>query len=120
MSVMNEIKAVMGSNALAVPDFVAGFVFGLTNDNHLHEVERCFHGSQTLIDEVVASVADFGTKNYIGALTNVGKTVTAFPDVMSTCENMDNNIDDIRMWSEIFTQPPVLIKTLTANWGSHR
>jgi len=25
-----------------VPDFVAGFIYGLTEENHLSEVEQCF------------------------------------------------------------------------------
>ena len=27
---------------LAIPDFVAGLVFGLTGDNHLDEIESCW------------------------------------------------------------------------------
>jgi hypothetical protein len=28
----------------AVPDFVAGLIYGLTGDNHLTELEKCFDG----------------------------------------------------------------------------
>ena len=31
-------------DAKAVPDFLAGFIFGLTGDNHLEEIETCYTG----------------------------------------------------------------------------
>jgi len=31
-------------DAMAVPDFIAGFIFGLTGDNHLEEIEQCYTG----------------------------------------------------------------------------
>ena len=29
-------------DAMAIPDFVAGLIYGLTGDNHLTEIETCF------------------------------------------------------------------------------
>ena len=31
-------------DAMAVPDFVAGFVYGMTGDNQLTEIEACYEG----------------------------------------------------------------------------
>jgi hypothetical protein len=28
--------------AMAIPDLVAGFIYGMTGDNHLTEIEACF------------------------------------------------------------------------------
>ena len=32
-------------DVLAVPDFTAGFIYGMTGANHLEEIETCYHGS---------------------------------------------------------------------------
>jgi hypothetical protein len=29
---------------------IAGFIYGMTGDNHLEEIENCFSGSETLYD----------------------------------------------------------------------
>ena len=33
-------------DAMAVPDFVAGFIYGMTGDNHLSEIEACYQGGE--------------------------------------------------------------------------
>lgn len=35
-----------------VPDFLAGFVYGLTGHNHLEELQHCFDGSAPLLNAV--------------------------------------------------------------------
>ena len=33
-------------DALAVPDFVAGFIYAMTGANHLTELESCYGGGE--------------------------------------------------------------------------
>ena len=40
-------------DAMAVPDFVAGFIFGLTGDNHLAEIEQCYSGGQDIVNDAM-------------------------------------------------------------------
>jgi hypothetical protein len=43
---VNEINMQnSGFDPLAVPDFVAGMIYGFTGDNQLTEIEACFNGS---------------------------------------------------------------------------
>ena len=35
----------VGFSALAIPDYVAGIIFGFTGDNQLPEIEACYSGS---------------------------------------------------------------------------
>ena len=37
---MNE--AVANFNAMSIPDFIAGFIYGMTGDNDLQEIEACY------------------------------------------------------------------------------
>lgn len=38
-------------DVMAVPDFIAGFIFGLTGDNKLTEIEQCYSGGQGIVTE---------------------------------------------------------------------
>lgn len=33
-------------DAMAVPDWIAGFMYGMTGDNNLTEIEACFQGGE--------------------------------------------------------------------------
>ena len=36
------IEQASNAPAVAYPDFAAGFIFGMTGDNHLSEIEACY------------------------------------------------------------------------------
>ena len=36
------------SMATAIPEFVAGFVFEMTGNNHLDEIKNCFQGGEVI------------------------------------------------------------------------
>lgn len=38
--------AMVGCDVLAVPDFVAGLIYGFTGDNDLAELEACYQGGK--------------------------------------------------------------------------
>ena len=40
----------------AMPAFVGGFMFGMTGENHLEEVELCYHDDAIMYNEVMFSV----------------------------------------------------------------
>ena len=39
-------------------DFTAGFMFGMTGDNHLTEIEACYNGGTLMAQEVEFGIAD--------------------------------------------------------------
>ena len=43
---------------MAIPDFVAGFVYGLTGDNDLTEIEACYQGGEVMEQEIMQGIAD--------------------------------------------------------------
>lgn len=36
----------------AVPKFLAGFLFGMTTENHLQEIESCYTGGEIMYHEI--------------------------------------------------------------------
>ena len=47
-------------------DFLAGFMYGMTGNNHLTEIEACYNGGALMVQEVDNGIADLkkgGTDN---------------------------------------------------------
>ena len=76
-------------------DFVAGFMFGMTGDNQLTEIEACFNGGQLMVTEVEAGIADLkkgGWNNDTQAAMQFGLAALQIPQALATCEGMDEDI----------------------------
>ena len=39
-------------------DFVAGFLYGMTGDNHLSEIEACYTGGELMVSEIETGISD--------------------------------------------------------------
>jgi len=52
------LSSIYASNGVATEtaDFVAGFMYGMTGDNHLTEIEACFQGSELMYQEIDTGV----------------------------------------------------------------
>ena len=106
--------------AMSVPDFVAGFVYGMTGDNHLSELEACYTGGTDVVHDVQLAVTRIEYGSYIAGFAEIGKIINEFPAALTTCQNMDEDIAAIEEWATIFTEPERLAKTLSKNWLLHR
>ena len=56
-------------------DFLAGFVYGMTGDNHLTEIEACYTGGELMAKEIETGIADIkkgGWNNDTQAALNFG------------------------------------------------
>ena len=105
---------------MAAPDFVAGFVYGMTGFNHLQEIEGCYFGAEDIVSDVEKALGQVMQGNYIKGFTQAGLIVHEFPDALATCESMDEDIAAIESWATIFTEPKQLAQTLSKNWLLHR
>jgi len=80
MSMMN-----VPDNALTIKgaaEFAAGFVFGMTADNHLSEIESCFTGGELMFHEIDAGIADIrksGWESDLTAVFELGLVVMQLP-----------------------------------------
>lgn len=52
----SEIAA--NGKVMGAADFVAGFMYGMTGDNQLTEIEACFQGGELMYNEIEAGIAD--------------------------------------------------------------
>ena len=103
----------------AIPDFTAGLIFGLTGDNHLHEIQHCMKVDQPIIDQAISALDDFKHLHAISGLKHIGAIFWELPNAFDACSDMDADIAAIEDWSQIFHHPIKLTNTVSGNWLKH-
>ena len=104
---------------MAVPDFVAGFMYGMTGANHLTEIEACYQGGEKILTDSKVAIADFKAGQYFAGLTEAGTVWNEVGSSMTTCKGMDADIAAIEAWATIFTHPTELASTVAKHWLFH-
>jgi len=115
--------AELNMTAMAVPDFIAGFIYGMTGDNDLTEIEACYQGGDLMVKEVEAGIAAIkkgGWDNYTQAALYFSLAALQIPQALSTCEGMDDDIAAIEAWGQIFEDPTKLAATVSKNYLLHK
>ena len=106
-------------DAMAVPDFIAGVIFGLTGDNHLDEIRTCYKGGDTIVNDAKIALDDMKSGSYLQAIQEVGDIINQFPTALTNCKNMDDDFAEIEDWASIFTKPVSLVAEASKNWLLH-
>ena len=109
-------------SVMAIPDFIAGFVFGMTGNNDLEEIESCYQGGQLMASEIETGIADIkkgGTDNDIQAGIQFALAALQIPQALNTCENMDEDIAAIEEWASIFKNPTALASKVATHYALH-
>ena len=106
-------------DVMAVPDFVAGFMYGMTGDNNLTEIEACFQGGEQIVTDSQTAIADFESGNWFQGIKDAGTAWNEVGSAMTTCKGMDDDIAAIEAWAKIFTEPATLSKTVAKHWLFH-
>lgn len=117
------ISSAPNGTITAGADFVAGFVYGMTGDNNLTEIEACYQGGPLLFSEVEAGIADIkkgGWNNDVQAALQFGLVALQVPAALKTCEAMGDDIAAIETWAKIFTDPSALVKQVSKHYLFHK
>lgn len=80
---------------MAGADFVAGFVYGMTADNHLTEIENCFTGGELMVGEIETAVSRIkmgGWDNDLQAALEFAIVALQVPQTLHTCRGMTDDI----------------------------
>ena len=110
-------------SVMAGADFVAGFMFGMTGDNNLTEIEACYTGGTLMVSEIETGINDIklGGWNYdTQAALEFGLVALQIPQSLSTCEGMDEDIAAIESWASIFKNPTELAATVSKHYLFHK
>ena len=57
---------------MAVPDFVAGFLLGMTGDNHLTKIEAFYQGGDRVIMDTKPALSDFMSGHFFKGIKAAG------------------------------------------------
>ena len=87
---MQTTKPLMayGIDATAIPDFIAGVLFGLTGDNYLFEIADCLQDGESIARQAEEVIIAFEGKHIIHALEELGDLAAMLPPALVQCENM--------------------------------
>lgn len=44
------MSSVLTFNAISIPEFLAGFMFGIYGENNLEEIQRCYEGGDAIYE----------------------------------------------------------------------
>ena len=106
-------------DAMAVPDFIAGFMYGMTGDNHLAEIEACYQGGDQIVIDSQTAFGDFKSGNFFTGIKDAGTVWNEVGSAMTTCKGMGDDIAAIESWAKIFTEPTKLASTVGKHWLFH-
>ena len=121
-----EINGIEGK-ALAIADFVGGFLEGMAVDNNLTELQSCFvntaQTSELMYSEVETGIADIkhGGWDYdIQAALEFGLVALQIPQFLHGCPGVSPDIKALESWATIFTNPTELVSTVTKHYLLHK
>lgn len=113
-------EAGYGFDAMTIPDFIAGLLYGFTGDNQLSEIESCYTGGETIVTDAEALVNDLTHGNFIKAIDDNAAFAESLSDALHSCTGMEDDFARIKAWGEIFTEPAKLAETVGKHWLLHK
>lgn len=103
----------------AVPDFLAGFMFQVTGDNKMTEIEQCYQNGDKLVVDAQSVLSDIAHGHFISGIQDIGQIVWDMPDAFSKCTGMDDDVAELKAWGAEFTDVAHLTKSVAKNWLLH-
>jgi len=106
---------------LSVPEFVAGFVYGITGDMKLTEIEACYAGGKSLEPYIHDMLYDLRKFKIFGAIMNLEKFIFHLKETfLVPCSDMQDDLKKIEAFYAIFLDPEALGEALAYNYLEHR
>lgn len=110
----------VGMDLKMIPEFVAGFIYGVTGDLKLAEVETCFQSASDLEPMITAFISDLKQVHLAKAFLQLQKFIFHLQADLAPCTEMSADIKTIESWASILERPEELGETLTFNYIMNR
>jgi hypothetical protein len=105
-----------------VPKFLAGFIYEMTGDNHLTEIEACAQGTELMGKEIESGIADIqhgGKDADMQAVLEFALVALQIPQALHTCEATKEDLAALKNWASIFADTELLMKRVSKNVAIH-
>jgi len=104
----------------AIPEVVAGFIFGMVGENHLTEMETCYTSTQPLVTYAENFVKEIESLDFIKAIETLEAFVYHFQLDVQPCKNMQDDIAAIEGWAAQFKDPAALAEKVAKHYLLHK
>ena len=105
---------------MSVPNYIAGFLYGLTGDLELVTIQDCYSESKGLISWIDKFIYDIKNKNLIGAHRAFKKFRKNLDDTVESCQGFKDDLQLFGDWWELWAEPKELIQTAEINMIRNR
>ena len=106
-----------------VTHILAGFIYGITENNHLTELEACYSGGHEMEQEIVKAVHDFkhgGWDSITQGVLELLIVALQLPQELHTCKSMSDDLTAIQTWAQGFTDIKSLVPAVTKHFLFHK
>merc|ERR1712166_625215 len=121
--ILMETVPIVGVSTQGLPKFIGGFVWGMTGENHLEEIEACYQGGDMMFHEIEFALSELhkdGWDSEVQAILEFGIVALQIPESLKNCKNMGDDLAAIKEWASIFTNPAELSETIAKHFALHR
>jgi hypothetical protein len=108
---------------LGMPKFLAGFLYGMTAENHLDELAHCYQGGHLMFEEVEFALSHLHTalgNDTLEGVLELAIVALQIPQTLHTCHGMGDDVIAFKEWASIFHNPAELIATVSKHVALHR
>lgn len=102
------MSSAMALDVVAVPAYVAGFVYRFTGQNKLTELTACLKDDTKVFFASEHAFEDFHGGFYKKGIQEAGAVWANIGSAMTDCKGMENDIAAMEAWAKIFTEPAKL------------
>ena len=103
-------------------NLIGGLIMGLIEKDDLSLIKACLKDAQAIDEKLTEAVTDFLKKDItdiIAGVEVVGEVLVELPKDLSECQGMKDDVTRIEKWAAIFSQPTVLLPTISKNLLFH-
>ena len=122
MRVLSTIAGIVATqyqmDVEGVEEFVAGLIYGLIQKDDLPEIQQCLKDSEDLEVKITAAISDISKGDFqdvLKAVEEIGQILKDLPVDLQDCQNIQEDVQKIENWAQIFEHPTQLVTVLTKN-----
>ncbi len=101
---------------VSAPEYLAGFIYGMSGANHLDKINTCFDGGKDSVGDIKKTIKDLKEMSKIKLALDAQKLRADFKKDKASCMEMDSDLALIEVWAEQFKHPESLAKEAGKNY----
>ena len=98
---------------------LAGFIYGVIDQNHLTEIELCLKDGKTEATDAYTVIKDFEAGQWTTGIKELGVIVKTLPTLMKDCTSIGADITSLETWASVFLDTPADIEALIKTNVTH-